>query len=258
MTGWWPHQVPLRLRVFFRGSFLLLALATVALAGFELREEKQLSYRSYREVFDRNTQQITARLQHPSGQLALLNPDLPGSSSTPLRPLLLPFSAIDFDDKGKAQQAAEMAGCLVQYPGHAQLCVSVGNNPVAGGFIYAVGAFASGPLIAHQLGDVDLTHAHRLIVDVALRGRTYRWIAPLEAEDVQPHLRFSGRLTGFAVDGGASPRRGRIGNFVAGCGRTGVASTPGYPQRMSVLSDRFTRCGCQSICFAKSSTTTRR
>lgn len=203
MSGWWPHQVPLRLRVFFRGCFLLLALATVALAGFELREEKQLSYRSYREVFDRNTQQITARLQHPSGQLALLNPDLPGSSSTPLRPLLLPFSAIDFDDKGKAQQAAEMAGCLVQYPEHAQLCVSVGNNPVTGGFIYAVGAFASGPLIAHQPGDVDLTHAHRLIVDVALRGRTYRWIAPLEAEDERPRLRFSGRLTGFAVDGEA-------------------------------------------------------
>jgi len=45
--------VPLRLRVFFRGAFLLLALATVALALSELRDEKQISYRSYREVFDK-------------------------------------------------------------------------------------------------------------------------------------------------------------------------------------------------------------
>jgi len=78
-----------------------VGLATVALALSELREEKQLSYRSYREVFDKNAQQIIARLQHPSGQLALLNPRLPGAALTPLRPLVLPFSAIDFDDKAK-------------------------------------------------------------------------------------------------------------------------------------------------------------
>jgi len=207
MNRWWPDQVPLRLRVFFRTAFLLLAASTVALSLFELREEKQLSYRAYRELFDRNNRQITARLQHPSGQLALLNPTLPGASLTPLHPLLLPFSAIDFDDKGKAQQAAEMAGCLVQYPHGAQLCVSVGNNPVAGGFIYAVGAFTSGPLVTHELGDLDLTHAHRLIVDVALHGRSYRWIAPLESEGARTHLRFSGRLTGFEVDAGQTATR---------------------------------------------------
>ena len=37
--------------------------ATVALALSELRDEKQISYRSYREVFDKNEQQIIARLQ---------------------------------------------------------------------------------------------------------------------------------------------------------------------------------------------------
>jgi signal transduction histidine kinase len=210
MNRWWPSEVPFRLRVFFRGSFLLLALATLALAAFELREEKAMSYRSYRQLFDRNSQQIIARLQHPSGQLALLNPTLRGSL-TPIRPLLLPFSAIDFDDKAKAQQAAEMAGCLVQYPKHAQLCVSVGNNPVAGGFIYAVGTFASGALTTHRLGDLDLTHAHRLRIEVALRGRRYRWIAPLESEDSRAHLKFSGRLAGFTIesDGRTADRPGK-------------------------------------------------
>jgi signal transduction histidine kinase len=197
---WWPGSVPLRLRVFFRGAFLLLGLATVALALSELRDEKQISYRSYREVFDKNVQQIIARLQHPSGQLALLNPRLSGAALTPLRPLVLPFSAIDFDDKAKAEQAAEMAGCLVQYPNHAQLCVAVGNNPVAGGFIYAVGAFASGALITHSLGDQDLSHAHRVLVDVSMRGHVYQWIAPLEPEPTQGRAGFRGRLTGFAVD----------------------------------------------------------
>jgi signal transduction histidine kinase len=190
----------LRLRVFFRSAFLLLAMATLAFGVFDIREEKRLSYRNYHDVFERNTQQIVARLQHPSGQLALLNPTLPGAALTPLRPLLLPFSAIDFDDKAKAQQAAEMAGCLVQYPNQAQLCVSIGNNPIAGGFIYAVGSFAGGPLVMHDLGDADLTHAHRLLVDVALRGRTYHWIAPLEARSRRSAIQSSARLSGFALD----------------------------------------------------------
>jgi signal transduction histidine kinase len=197
---WWPDRVPLRLRVFFRGAFLLLALATVGLALTELREEKQQSYQNYRNVFDKNVEQISARLQHPSGQLALLNPALPGAALTPLRPLLLPFSAIDFDDKAKAQQAAEMAGCLVQYPNHAQLCVSVGNNPAAGAFIYAVGTFASRELVTHTIGDLDLSHAHRLLVDVSMRGRSYQWLAPLEPESTHGQSGFRGRLTGFVAD----------------------------------------------------------
>ena len=199
MSKWWPDHVPFQLRVFFRTAFLLLALATVALALSELREEKRLSYQGYRQLFDKNVEQLVARLAHPSGQLALLNPTLPGATLTPLRPLLLPFSAIDFDDKAKAEQAAEMAGCLVQYPNHAQLCVSVGNNPVAGGFIYAVGAFASGPLVTHEIGDLDLSAAHRLVVEVTMRGSTYQWIAPLEPEAKQRRSGFRGRLTGFAV-----------------------------------------------------------
>jgi signal transduction histidine kinase len=193
--------VPLRLRVFFRGAFLLLGLATITLAVSELRDEKQISYRSYRDVFQKNAQQIIARLQHPSGQLALLNPRLPGAALTPLHPLVLPFSAIDFDDKAKAQQAAEMAGCLVQYPEHAQLCVAVGNNPAAGGFIYAVGTFASGPLVTHTVGDQDLARAHRVVVDVSMRGHSYQWIAPLEPDAARAGSGFRGRLTGFAIDG---------------------------------------------------------
>ena len=93
-----------------------------------------------------------------------------------------------------------MAGCLVQYPNHAQLCVAVGNNRVAGGFIYAVGAFASGPLVTHEMGDLDLTRAHRILVDVSMRGRTYQWIAPLEPDQQQKRLGFRGRLTGLATD----------------------------------------------------------
>jgi signal transduction histidine kinase len=200
MTRWWPERVPLRLRVFFRGAFLLLALATLALALSELREERRLSYRSYRDVFEKNVEQISARLQHPSGQLALLNPQLAGAASVPLHPLVLPFSAIDFDDRAKAQQAAEMAGCLVQYPDRAQLCVAVGNNPVAGGYIYAVGSFASGPLVPHVTGDPDLQAAHRLRVEVAMRGQSYQWLAPLELETEQRRSGVRGRLPGFATD----------------------------------------------------------
>lgn len=197
---WWPHGVPLRLRVFFRGAFLLLALATVALALSVLREEKQLSYRSYREVFRKNVEQIATRLQHPTGQLALLNPAAAGASATPLHPLVLPFAGIDFDDRAKAQQAVEMAGCLVKYPDDAQLCVAVGNSPTTGGFLYAIGSFVSGPLVEHTPGELDLTTAHRLSVEVDLRGRTYRWLAPLEKSKDARKDAVRGRLTGFQQD----------------------------------------------------------
>ena len=207
MIGWWRNRVPFRLRAFFRGVFLLLACATVALALSVLREEKELSYRDYRNLFYKNAEQITARLRHPTGQLALLNPTAPRAPGASLRPLMLPFGAIDFDDRAKAQQAVEMAGCLVQYPAHAQLCVAVGNNALAGGFIYVVGAFASGELVGHAVGDLDLGAAHRLAIDVAMRGSTQRWIAPLEAATGRADAGVRGRLTGFDNDDPEHPSR---------------------------------------------------
>lgn len=197
-----PTRIPLRLRVFFRGVFVLLALATVALAGFVLREEKELGLRAYREGFGKTKEQIVARLRHPTGQLALLNPDTRGAAVTPLHPVVLPFSAIDFDDKAKVQQAIEMAGCGVQYGDGATLCVAIGSNPLAGGFIYAVGGFATGELVPKPPGVRDLGTAHRVRVEVAMRGQTWRWLAPYEGgPDITGAQR--GRLTGFAeeVDG---------------------------------------------------------
>lgn len=188
-----PGRIPLRLRVFFRGAFLLLALATVALALSVLQEEKQLSLRNYQTGFAKTQAQISARLRHPTGQLALLNPGARGSAMTPL---VLPFSAIDFDDKAKAQQAVEMAGCLVQYGDQASLCVAVGNNPLAGGFLYTVGSFASTELVARQLGELDLSLAHRVRVTVTMRGQTWRWLAPFESGGETAGA-VRGRLTGF-------------------------------------------------------------
>ncbi|MEO6080221.1 MAG: HAMP domain-containing sensor histidine kinase [Steroidobacteraceae bacterium] len=207
MLDWWPDRVPFGLRVFFRGAFALLTIATVALALSVLREEKQLSYRNYGLVFHKNVEQIAGRLQHPTGQLALLNPAPAADAGTTLRPLLLPFAAIDFDDRAKGQQAAEMAGCLVQYPDHARLCVAVGNNPFVGGFIYTIGEFPGGALVEHQRGDQDLTTSHRLHVEVRMRGVTYRWIAPLEGIEPSRAANLQGRLTGFAEDAQGRPAK---------------------------------------------------
>lgn len=204
-----PQRVPLRLRLFFRGVFALLAITTLVMAVGVLQEEKQLGHRNYQENLKKTQAQIVARLRHPTGQLALLNPRASSDAAVPvqpLRPLVLPFSGVDFDDKTKVQQAVEMAGCLVQYPDGSSLCVAVGNNPFAGGFIYVAGSFASGPLVSHPPGELDFTPFHRVRVSVQMRGQTYRWIAPFEAlaegstvgPSGAPGLR--GRLTGY-VDG---------------------------------------------------------
>lgn len=188
---------PFRLRIFFRGAFLLLMVATVAMALLLLREEKQRSYRNYREGLVKTEDQIVARLRHPSGQLALLNPPPTRSEITPLHPFVLPYASLDFDDRDKARQAVELAGCLVQYS-DGSVCVAIGSSPWAGGFIYTVGQFASAPLVDHARGERDLSLSHRLRITAELRGERYQWIAAYERS---PGALNSGRLTAFSDRG---------------------------------------------------------
>lgn len=189
-----------RLRILLRTSFLFLALVVVFMTVSVLQEEKQRSYNNYQAGLRKTKEQIVARLHHPAGQLALLNPRWNAASAAAGRPLVLPFSSIDFDDQNKVRNAIEMANCLVQYPDHGSLCVAIGNNPWAGGFIYAAGTFASGPLLAHSIGDEFLDGAHRLRVTVSLGEQTWRWIAPFETlNGRQPAVGegVRGRFTGY-------------------------------------------------------------
>jgi signal transduction histidine kinase len=188
-------RVPLRLRVFFRGGFLLLVIAALGLALSVLQDEKERSRRGYAEALKKTESQIAARLRHPTGQLALLNPLVAERPVQSVHPLVLPFAALDFDDRNKARQAVEMAGCGLQYPDGATFCAAVGANPYAGGFVYLVASLAVGELAAHESGDLELTDVHRVLVDVDYRGSQSRWIAPYErSRDGR------GRLTAYAGD----------------------------------------------------------
>jgi signal transduction histidine kinase len=166
-----------------------------------LAEEKQRSHLSYAQSIQKSQSEILAKLRHPTGQLALLNPGRQSQNPTPLRPLVLPYAAIDFDDQNKAQQAVEMAGCLVHYQDHGDVCVAIGNNPYAGGFIYIVGNFLSGELVGRERGGLELDGIHRARVTLTMRGQTTRWIAPFEAISEPDATRVRGRLTGFVEDG---------------------------------------------------------
>jgi signal transduction histidine kinase len=193
-----------RNRIVFHGVFLLLALATVALAVTLLREEKARAYQRYEQGFGRSLDTLAARLRHPTGQLALLNPDADaGASATPL---LLPFSAIDFDDPQKARSAVEMSGCALHYASGASLCLAVGSNAYAGGFVYAVGSLAANQLVARERGQLDLADVHRARVRLSYRGQTQEWIAPFEALD-SGGWQQRGRLTGFSETGELLPAR---------------------------------------------------
>jgi len=205
-----PDIAQYRLRILFRGAFLLLAVATVALALYVLQQEKQLSYKNYQASFRKTGDQILATLRHPAGQLALLNPRTENGGAAALHPVLLPFPSLDFDDQNKVRQAITMSGCLVQYGDDGALCVAVGNNPWAGGFIYVAGSFVSDELMPHQRGEQDIGDAHRVRVTVALRGQTYRWIAPFEKNGDPNAVQTRGahgRLTGFLDDDS-----GRVGS----------------------------------------------
>jgi signal transduction histidine kinase len=191
--------VAFRRRIIVRLVFLLLAVATLALAGVLLKEEKERSLRNYDASLGKTLAEVSARLRHPAGQLALLNPGR-SQAQVPLRPLLLPYGALDFDDQSKAQQAVETAGCSVQYPDGSSICVAIGNTPYAGGFIYLVGSFQATALVPRERGELSLSDVHRAKITLTQGGEVTKWIAPFEriGEPDAPVVR--GRLTGFVDD----------------------------------------------------------
>jgi signal transduction histidine kinase len=221
-------KVPFGLRAFFRAAFFLLALAVIALALTVLIGEKQRRYADYAVSLSKTHQQILARLRHPSGQLALLNPDVLQRDPTPLRPILLPYGALDFDDRLKARQAVENAGCQTQYPDGSSLCVAIGNNPFAGGFIYLVGSFVTPELVPLPQMEFDVTKAHRALVTVTMKGQVYQWIAPFQylldgtsVDPSRPGVR--GRLTGYNADEPIASGTKSIRDFRAWLWQEGLA-----------------------------------
>ncbi len=185
-----------RRRLLFRGVFLLLALATLALAVVLLQDEKERSYRAYQQNFGKTQTELVTRLRHPSGQMALLNSEIEGDP-TPLRPRVLPYAALDVDDPNRALQAVELAGCPVRYPDGSSLCAAVGHNAFAGGFLYLVGSFRAGDLVAREPGEADLTTAHRARIRLEMRGEVHAWVAPFERLSMRGEPLVRGRLIAF-------------------------------------------------------------
>lgn len=185
-----------RLRLLLRATFLALAVAIAAMAAWLLREEKQRSHDHYRESAGKTLEQISARLRHPAGQLALLNPAR--SANAPAgAPLVLPFAALDFDDQRKVRSAVEMAGCLSPAENGTALCVAVGNSAWTGGYVYAVASLRAPALQAHSLGDERLDGAHHLRVRLDTPQGQSQWLAPYEVPPLQTGTAQHGRFTGY-------------------------------------------------------------
>lgn len=192
-----------RRRLLIRAVFLLLAVATLALAVVLLQDEKERSYRNYQQNFRKTQADVLARLRQPAGQLALINSGA-NAEATPLRPLVLPYPALDFDDPGKALQAVDATGCAAIYPDDSTLCVAVGSNPYTGGYLYLVGSFSSGDLVGREPGDWDLLAAHHARIRVEMRGEVHGWVAPFERLSLRGEPLVRGRLVAYAVEGEAA------------------------------------------------------
>ncbi len=199
-----------RRRLVVHLAFMLLVAATLGLALTVLQDQKQRSYQRYEQGFRQSLAEITLQLRHPAGQLALLNPGMEPGNGQDLAPVLLPFSAIDFDDQYKALRAVEMAGCGLRWPQGASLCAAVGSNAYAGGFVYLVGSLDAGPLQPRSVGQLELGGVHRLRVRLDYRGQRSVWTAPYEASrpDEGPAQQ-RGRLTGFLAEGDQLERQSR-------------------------------------------------
>lgn len=243
---------PYRLRIVLRMAFPLLAVGTLGLAVSVLQQEKQLSYQAYEQSFYKTREQIAATLRHPTGQLALLNPA--AGQNPGLHPVLLPYAALDFDDQAKVQQAVAMAGCAAQYGAKGTLCVGIGNNPWAGGFVYVAGTFVSAPLAAHPLREIAIDQANRVDVKVRLRGQEYHWIAPFEQTGDPANGGIRGRLTGYTAADAGQPHARPVRDFRGWIWQSPVCAPEGAPDcaHSAFFSVRLPIAVLQDALFAKS------
>jgi two-component system, OmpR family, sensor kinase len=187
-----------RRRILFRLVFALLAIGTVALALVLLKEEKERAYQNYGLGFQKTHAEIIAQLRHPAGQLALINARRQAVDPAILSPLVLPYGGLDFDDQNKVQQAVETANCSILYPDDSRLCVAIGSNPFAGGFIYLVSQFSASELSPRERGVLDLAGVHRARVSLRMPSEKVTWIAPLEISAEAGSAGMKGRLAGFS------------------------------------------------------------
>lgn len=196
-----------RRRLLLRAIFVLLLLGTAALALQLLADEKQRLQRAYEAGFQGRLEVLAERLRHPSGQLALLNADLPPPNETGWVPLRLPLGAIDFDDPFKAERAVSLVDCWSRWDTGPAWCLGVGQRGSAGAFVYAVLRLQAPPLRGRERGGLELAEVHRLALRLQGGGEDARWLAPLELNRSGPDL-LQGQWPGFAeVEGDALPRR---------------------------------------------------
>ena len=219
-----------RRRILIRGVFLLLALATLAFAVLLLQDEKERSYRNYQQGFRKTQADLMTRLRQPAGQLALMNAGA-SHALTPLRPLVLPYPSLDIDDPGKAQQAVDVAGCSVQYPDESALCVAVGSNAYAGGFLYLVGNFASGDLAGREDRELDLQSVHHARIRLEMRGELRTWVAVFERQSLRGEPLVRGRLAAFTArhDGSLDEQTRPVREFRGWAWQSAVCATGGEP-----------------------------
>ena len=143
--------------------FPLLALATVALALVACcRTRSSAATASTPKACKKNQAQIAARLRHPTGQLALLNPgaaDRPAHAGAPAACCRSPRSTST--TATKAQQAVEMAGCALQYPDGATLCAASAAIPTRVASSTWSAASRPASWCRTRSGDLELTDVHR-------------------------------------------------------------------------------------------------
>jgi signal transduction histidine kinase len=205
-----PPVASFRLRILFRGVFVLLGVATITLAMALLQDEKERSYRNYEQALRNTHADILERLRQPAGMLALLN--FGQDAGPPLRPLVLPFPAFDFDEQNTVHQMVDQAGCSVRYPDGSTLCVGVAGTSKAAGFLYLVGSFLA-PGLAWQGGDAaELEMAHRARIRVDMRDEHQTWTAAFERLSGVDEPVARGRILAFetsqpAAAGSARPAR---------------------------------------------------
>jgi len=125
----------------------------------------------------------------------------------------------------------------VRWPGGATLCAGVGSGAYAGAYLYLVGGFRAGELVARESGELDIEAVHRAAIRLELRGELQSFVAPFERASMRGEPLVRGRLLGFETTGdptlaNARPLRDFRGWLWQSATCDGAGDLPDCPRRV--------------------------
>ena len=193
------------IRLIIRLTFLTLIAATLLISLIAIRESIKQFYIQYNQAFSMKKLIIINHLESEAGQLAIANPERFKSfdGKNYLRPVMIPYGAIQADDPKKINDMLEYLGCSIFLDSKNSICFSSSKTiDKTMNRLYIVGKFhandikAYDPKLKNKLNQkfTKILESQRIELEIKIKDQTYAWILPVQRIDNEQYT-----LTPYAM-----------------------------------------------------------